>query len=60
MAAADVAECRDNTKMVRPCANATGGSWLTPSAIADPAPMKISAKVPMNSATSVRVSEFDI
>jgi hypothetical protein len=40
--------------MVRPWAKATGGSWLTPSVTAEPAPIKISAKVPMNSAASIR------
>lgn len=48
-----------NTMMVSPWANATAGSWLAPSAVAAPAPapapIKISEKVPMNSAVKARV-----
>src|SRR5712675_1725196 len=44
-----------NTMTVKPCANATAGSWLAPSAVAAPAPIKISENVPMNSAVKARV-----
>jgi hypothetical protein len=54
MAAADVAECRDKHQNGEAVRERDGRSWLTTSAIAAPAPMKISAKVPMNSAVKVR------
>ena len=47
-----------NTMMVSPCASAIPGICPPPSTVPAPAPTKIKAKVPMNSAASGFVNPF--
>jgi hypothetical protein len=47
-----------NTMIVSPCASAIAGKWSPPSAVTAPAPKKIKAKVPMNSAANAFANPF--